>query len=208
MKEAILSSNNYAIFRVSACRLYDIAGFVVKENYHHHSCDVNGYTQNEVTSIINEERLFQSNSRYFIARNKSGDTIGCIRVYKWDKKTQTPMQKIFNFSPLERLPDSVGHSIWHIGRFAVKSSLRFSTITLFKQLMLLAVETILRDPSSGYMIAEVDKHLLKIMHALGLELIQIGQPVVYLASETIPVYASRTALEKFYARHASLLTMQ
>ncbi|MDE7413164.1 MAG: hypothetical protein K2N05_05160 [Muribaculaceae bacterium] len=93
--------------------------------------------------------------------------------------------------------DTPATSFWHIGRFAIDSTSDFSTIILFKQLMALAVSLILGEDDS-YMIAETDKHLLRVMNALGIETHQIGNPLIYLASETIPVYSSKKGLTKFY----------
>ncbi|MBD5330370.1 MAG: hypothetical protein HDS00_07830 [Bacteroides sp.] len=91
-----------------------------------------------------------------------------------------------------------------MGRFAIDSTSGLSTITLFKQLMTLAVAPILREDDS-YMIAETDSHLLRVMNLLGIETRQIGEPMIYLASETIPVYSSKRGLTRFYQRYYPLL---
>ncbi|MBD5369205.1 MAG: hypothetical protein HDR83_08115 [Bacteroides sp.] len=91
-----------------------------------------------------------------------------------------------------------------MGRFAIDPSPRFSTVTLFKQLMALAMAPILQEEDS-YMIAETDSHLLRVMNSLGIETRQIGNPQIYLASETIPVCSSKKGLTKFYQRCYHLL---
>ena len=130
--------------------------------------------------------------------------VSSIRVFRWDKRTPTPMQKIFHISPLEKVRNAPETSFWHIGRFAIDSTSGFSTITLFKQLMTLAIAPLLREDDS-YMIAETDSHLLRVMNALGIETRQIGNPLIYLASETIPVCSSKKGLSKFYKKYYSLL---
>ncbi len=70
--------------------------------------------------------------------------------------------------------------------------------------MTLAVIPILHDDNS-YMIAETDSHLLRIMNALGIVTRQIGDPIVYLASETIPVCSSKIGLTEFYQKCHHLL---
>lgn len=92
---------------------------------------------------------------------------------------------------------------WHIGRFAIDSFAGIPTITLFKQLMMYAIHPIVCDDNS-YMIAETDSKLLKVMNALGIETIQLGNSVNYLASETIPICSSKNGLIWFYKHYENL----
>ena len=78
------------------------------------------------------------------------------------------MQKIFHISPLEKVTYTPQTSFLHIGRFAIDSTSGLSTITMFKQLMTLALAPILREDDS-YMIAETDSHLLRVMNLLGID---------------------------------------
>jgi hypothetical protein len=205
MEKVVWSCNDYSIFRVGTDRLHDVASFVVTENYNHHSSDYSPDSfMQEIEDIYKEELSYSKESFYFIVRDKNGKMIGCIRVFKWDKQTPTPMQKIFHISPLEKVCNDPDTSFWHIGRFAIDSSTGFSTVKLFKQLMILAVAPILHENDS-YMIAETDSHLLRVMNLLGIETRQIGEPMIYLASETIPVYSSKLGLTRFYQRCQSLL---
>lgn len=205
MEKAVISCKDYTIYRVGIDQLHDVASFVVTENYIHHSSgSLPDSAIQEIEDIYNEELSYSKDSFYFIVRDKKGKMIGSIRVFKWDKQTLIPMQKIFHISPLGKVNDKPDTSLWHIGRFAIDSSVEFSTITLFKQLMTLAVDPILREEDSC-MIAETDSHLLRVMNALGIETTQIGNPLIYLASETIPVYSNKRGLSNFYTRHYSLL---
>lgn len=206
MEKAIWSCNDYTIFRVGADRLHDIARFVVIQNYNHHSSEpIPDTAQEEIKDIYHEELSYSGDSEYFIVRDKKGSMIGSIRVFRWNKATPTPMQKIFNISPLEKVATTPEASFWHIGRFAIDSTVGFSTVTMFKQLMALAVTPILREDNS-YMIAETDSHLLRVMNALGIETQQIGNSLIYLASETIPVYSSKKGLTNFYQKCYPLLS--
>lgn len=205
MEKVIWSCNDYSILRVGTDRLHDIARFVVTQNYNHHSSDpIPEMAQQEIEDIYREELSYSGNSVYFIVKDKNDKMVGCIRVFRWGKHTPTPMQKIFHISPLEKVGNAPETSFWHIGRFAIDSTSGFSTITLFKQLMTLAVAPILREDDS-YMIAETDSHLLRVMNALGIETKQIGNPLIYLASETIPVCSSKKGLSKFYKKYYPLL---
>lgn len=207
MERAVISCKDYTIFRVGTERLHDVAKFVVTENYNHHSSvSIPGIIRHKVEEVYNEELVYSNNSFCYIVRDNNGKMIGSIRVFKWDKHTPIPMQKIFNISPLETVGNKRAASFWHIGRFAIHSSVSFSTIILFKQLMTLAVSPIIRDNDS-YMIAETDVHLLKVMNALGMKTRKIGSPLVYLESETIPIYSSKNGLIDFYKRHYPLISL-
>ncbi|WP_300912519.1 hypothetical protein [uncultured Bacteroides sp.] len=206
MEKAIWSCKDYSIFKVGGNLLQDIARFVVTENYKHHSSGhAPNMAQREIEEIYREELAYSKDSAYFIVKDNEGKIIGSIRVFKWDRRTITPMQKIFHISPLEAIENNSGTSFWHIGRFAIDSRCGFSTVRLFKQLMTLAVAPILHEDDS-YMIAETDSHLLKVMNALGIETRQIGNPIIYLASETIPVCSSKKGLTDFYQRFHPLLS--
>lgn len=205
MEELIWSSKDYSIVRVGINRLYDIVDFVVSQNYTHHLSNYVGeLAKKEIEEIYKDELSYAKDSIYFIVLDNASKMIGSIRIFKWDKLTPTPMQKIFNISPLEKVGNNSSVSFWHIGRFAIDSHSRFSTVTLFKQLMTLAVAPIIKEENS-YMLAETDTHLLKVMNALGIETRQMGESLNYLASETIPVCSSRNGLMKFYQRYSCLL---
>lgn len=206
MEKAVISCKDYTIFRVGADRLHEVVSFVVTENYSHHSSgSVPESARQEIEDIYHEELSYSGNSQYFIVLDNNGKMIGSIRVFRWDMQTPIPMQKIFHVSPLEKVESSADSSFWHIGRFAIDSTSGFSTVTLFKQLMTLAVSPIMKEDNS-YMIAETDSHLLKVMNALGIETHQIGDSLIYLASETIPVCSSKKELTRFYTRYYSLLS--
>ena len=56
----------------------------------------------------------------------------------------------------------------------------------------------------GYMVAEVDTKLLKVVNALGIHTINLGSSLYYLSSETIPIYASQEGITPFYQHYHSL----
>ena len=203
METKIWTCDKYAIFRVGIERIHEIVEFVVTQNYNHHLLDpesMSDRSQQDIENIYREELSYSSDSAYFIVQSKEGKMVGCIRVFRWDKQIPTPMHKIFHISPLEKVGDTPNSSFWHIGRFAINSATGFSSVTLFKQLMALAVTPIVQEDHS-YMIAETDCHLLRVMNALGIETHQIGNPLIYLASETIPIYSSKKGLIKFHKRY-------
>ena len=169
MEKLVCVNENYRIWQLDKESLHELAEFVVTENYKHH---VGSFTaasiKAEVDSVFQEELQYIDSSIIFAVRNMMGKIIGSIRVFKWD-----------------------------IGRFAIDSFSGIPTITLFKQLMIYAIHPIVCDDKS-YMIAETDSKLLTVMNALGIQTVQLGDSVNYLASETVPIYSSKIGLLPFY----------
>ena len=69
--------------------------------------------------------------------------------------------------------------------------------------MALAVQPIVGDNDS-YMVAEIDSKLLKVMNALGFVTEQLGEPIYYLTSETVPIYSSKQGIMGFYSKYSYL----
>lgn len=205
MKKLIYTNELYNIWQLTGKEyLQELAEFVVKENYKHHVGKFSSESiKDEIRSVYQEELQYIDNSTIFVARNNKSKIIGSIRVFKWDRKKTLPLQKIFGINPLMAIRSESDYSYWHIGRFAIDSHAGVPTITLFKQLMVYAIQPITCD-SNSYMIAETDSKLLKVMNALGIETIQLGHSINYLASETIPVYSSKKGLLLFYKHYESL----
>lgn len=204
MERLVYANVQYKIWQLGRENLYELAEFVVKENYKHHvGCLSSEHIKDEIDAVYEEELSYLDNSTIFGVRNTAGKIIGSIRVFKWDRRKILPIQKIFGISPLSAIHTEEIYSYWHIGRFAIDSFAGISTITLFKQLMVFAVHPIICDEES-YMIAETDSKLLRIMNALGIETVQLGDSLNYLASETIPICSSKKGLSAFYNHYQSL----
>lgn len=160
----------------------------------------------EINSIYEEELMYKETSKIYVAEDINHKMIGCIRVFKWDKEIFLPVHKLFNIDPLNYMPETENSSIWHIGRFAVDSCAGIPTISLFKKLMMYAIYPICQE-QEGYMIAECDCKLLRIMSLLGMDTVRLSSGIIYLGSETIPVYANKEGLSKFYNTYISDLTI-
>lgn len=124
--------------RLGADQLYDLAKFVVNENFNHHTGGI--YPTNyktEINSIFKEEYIYIQNSKIFVSKDCGNLIIASIRVLRWDYKEVLPIQKIFGINPLLLNGHNINKSIWHIGRFAIKKGIR--DINLFKRLMVCAI---------------------------------------------------------------------
>jgi hypothetical protein len=206
MEKKVASFEKYEIFLADQLCLDEISRFIVKENYVHHlKTKSEPRLDADIFDVFTEENyLYSPNSKIYIARTYKGQIIGCIRSFRWDKQKILPIEKIYGINPLRAIHEGEKCNFWHIGRFAVTKLSRITTITLFKQLMVLAVKPIVEDKDSC-LIAEVDSKLLKVANALGLDTCQVGQPINYLASETIPIFASKKGVSKFYSKYSYLL---
>jgi hypothetical protein len=202
MKRVLIQCQDYCIYNAGKEYLYDVAKFVIKENYKHHIGEykMTEKADEEVKSVYKEELLFSETSQIYIAENQNNQMIGCIRVMKWDGKSLLPVHKIFNINPLNYIKNTKYSSFWHIGRFAVDSCKNIPSISLFKKLMMYAIYPICRE-LDGYMIAECDSKLLRVMNLLGIDTVCLGSGINYLGSETIPVYANKEGLSKFYHKY-------
>lgn len=205
MEKLIYTNGQYSIWQLAGKEnLYELAEFVVRENYKHHVGNFSSESiKDEIHSVYQEELQYINSSTIFVVRNDASKIIGSIRVFKWDRKKILPLQKIFGINPLLAIHSETDYNYWHIGRFAIDSFAGIPTVTLFKQLMVYAVHPIVCDNKS-YMIAETDSRLLKVMNALGIETVRLGHSINYLASETIPVCSSKNGLLLFYKHYRSL----
>jgi hypothetical protein len=180
--------------------IYTIRAKMRDENFDYPICI-------DLNDEINKLNHFPDDDRFrcfLLDENNRVVLIGSIRVFKWDKKQQLPIEKIFGINPMTAIHDEPKYNYWHIGRFAIDSFSGISTLMLFKQLVFLSIKPIIEDTDS-YMIAEMDSKLLRTLNALGIETIQLGESVQYLHSETIPVCAKREGLLYFYNKYKDIL---
>lgn len=76
--------------------------------------------------------------------------------------------------------------LYDVAEFVVNENYRY----LFRQLMMCAIYPIYQE-KNGYMIAECDSKLLRIVNLSGIDTVRLGNSVYYLGSNTIPVYADK-----------------
>lgn len=206
MDRFITSHENYSIWQLSKNGLFDLAKFVVYENYKHHKnlSETSVVSNEEIEQIYNEEIRFFDYSKVFVARNDKHEIVGAIRIMKWNRKDELPITKLFGITTLNEIsPKDSDQHIWHIGRFAVGSELGKYGILLFKILMMYAVAPICKY-EQGIMFAECDSKLFKTVNLMGLKAIALDDGVEYLGSVTIPMYATRDGIMEFVTRNHSL----
>ncbi|MCW3161641.1 hypothetical protein [Chryseobacterium oryctis] len=191
---------NYSFSNIS---LYNLAKFVVEENFIHHNCDSFENLTNDVISVYKEESLLNGSIVFFSKSTTSNDITGSIRVLNWNRVDVLPIQKIFNIDPNQIIPDP-NVNIWHIGRFAVKKNADKSGFKTFKTLMASAINEVCKKKNS-VVLAECDAKLLKTLNLLGIESIVLADSIEYLGSETIPVLLTYKGLYAFLEKNRNLL---
>lgn len=183
--------------------IQNLAKFVVKENFLHHThvdC-FEAYVDN-IFEIYNEEMQFGENSKIYTCKDEKGKLEGVIRILKWNYLDILPIQKLFNINPMEVIGTHELKNIYHIGRFAIKSNL--GGVLLFKKLILNTLKSMYNDIYS-VAFAECDKKLMVTLVRLGIKVRIIGESIDYLGSETIPICMYHEDIIEFYEENKHLL---
>ncbi|QTD38555.1 hypothetical protein JL193_04510 [Polaribacter batillariae] len=196
----MILKKNY-LEKLESDQLFDLAEFIVMENFKHHSNQVlpKDYRK-DIHSIYNEEIIYCKNSEIFVAKDHLGGMVGAIRVLKWNYIDVLPIQKIFGINPLVATKEIHVHNIYHIGRFAIKKEI--GNIYLFKQLMICAIASVCAY-KDNIVFAECDSKLVRILSLLGIKTNVIGASINYLGSETIPISMDYNGLIEFYNKNKS-----
>lgn len=181
--------------------LFDLAKFVIEENYSHHCAD-NQLFNKEIDEVYHEE-LKLNNSKVFVSRDNNYSIVGSIRVLKWNQTDILPIQKLFNID-IGELSQNKKCNVWHIGRFAIKKGIDKTGFNVFKTLMVCAINEVCRNKNS-FALAECDSKLLRVLKLLGFEAITLANSIDYLGSETIPVLLTYAGLKKFLDENSHLL---
>lgn len=187
---------DYIIRDIHKDELYNLAEFVVNQNYDHHSANASmACKRKEIEILFNEERMFFHDSCYTVAFDRDHEIVGSIRTMQWGGQGSLPIEKVFNINISDFTTRETQASIWHIGRLAVKRG--HSNIELFKTMILSAIEPICQDINS-VAFAECDVKLMRTLKRMGINTEVIAEPVVYLSSTTAPVRMSGKTLSNFY----------
>lgn len=181
--------------------LFDLAKFIVEENYKHHDIYNIKTSKDEMYSICQEEETF-NNSKIFITRDIFNSIVGSIRIVKWNNIDTLPIQKLFNIDVDSFVRNN--HEVWHIGRFAIRKGADKKGFNIFKTLMVLALNEVCNNEKS-VVLAECDAKLLRVLKLLGLEAEVLADSINYLGSETIPVMFSYSSLKVFVEKNQQLL---
>lgn len=196
MERIIIKTEGYSVVETDNCSLEEIVEFVVRENYLHHQKSIPVNLSEEIEELIKEEQRLLSTSRFFVARDNKGRLIGCIRLHRWNHTSDLPISK-FGIRVEEVFPKEKYPNIWHVGRFAIERNGYQVELSLFKVLILCAIEPIV-NTSNSIMLAEFDIKLLSLLDKINISMKQLGIPQLHIGSETIPVYSNSLSLAHFH----------
>ena len=199
----MILAKNY-LERLNANQIFDLAEFIVTENFKHHSEDSfpEDYKK-DIKSIYREEIDYYNDANVYVSKDYFGSILGAIRVLQWNFKDVLPIQKIFGINPLMAIQKDRVNGIFHIGRFAIKKDA--GDINLFKKLMVCAIAPICQH-EDNVAFAECDSKLLRVLRLLGIKTTVIGKSINYLGSETIPVSMTYDGLIEFYNKNKHLVS--
>lgn len=206
MERTVIETEEYTIVETDNCSLEEIVEFVVKENYLHHQKSLPENISEEIEELIKEEQRLLLTSKFFVARDREGQLIGCIRLHRWNQTSDLPISK-FGIRVEEVFPKEEYPNIWHVGRFAIKSQISKDAIVILKTLMICAIAPIINTHSS-IMLAEIDAKLIRSLKLMDIGVTPIGKPLYYIGSETLPISSTASDLINYYERHRNLLLMR
>lgn len=201
MEQPIITTVDYTVFEADESVLWELATFIVTENYYHHAKEDNlclSDIQRMITKVYQEENELAEISRILIVRNNVGEIIGTIRSTLWDRKTKLPMERLFGINPLDCDFSKDVSKFWHIGRFAISREGSKYSKSILKTLISTITTPIQKEPA-GCLLAEGDRKLFKNLKVLGIEAHQIAPSIHYLSSETIPIYSKSSDLSVKYS---------
>lgn len=193
-------ANHVQYYMMGKANLYDLIHFVIKQNHAHHQEVLNSQDLDSVIQpLFCEERKY-SDPHIFCAM--SGKVLcGSIRIFKKTPDLTLPLEDLFRID-VESIAGK-GMPIYHIGRFAISKGADVLGFRIFKTLISLALSVADRD-EGGVVFAECDVKLLRTIRLLGIEAESIGEPILYLGSETVPVMLPWAGYQHFLKKYSSL----
>ena len=208
----IANFKELTLWQASRNELPEVAAFVVRENYVHHTgrtmgldyCRYKGSPYyNEYISVLEEEKKHFEYSISIVVRNQTGTIVGAIRVMKWDEDpNEITLTKLFGADIVSKsnLLANYKH-VWHVGRFAVCKDCE-EKVNLFRLLMVYAISPIFQY-EDGVLLAEIDERLLRVMRLMKIQAEDLTRGVEYLGSVTIPVMITKLGLQDFLLENLS-----
>ena len=192
--------------QIQFCRLplsftEELIRFVVKENYQHYGIRKSPEEREAEIAVLCEEEA-QYNDSYIFAATSGHRLCGTIRICRKLPGQALALEKMYGLD-IKALTGERS-TIYHIGRFAVSKGTDRYGIRIFRTLMALALNIADQD-HEGTVFAECDSRLLRTVRHLGIEAQIIGEPVLWLGSETVSVQMSRESYQKFLSKNKALL---
>jgi hypothetical protein len=142
---------------------------------------------------------------FYAIRNSDNAIIATIKVTLWHPALHFPIHDVFKVS-IDKILENLSFrpaEIWHLGRLAIDHRMiaadkRLSKYRLhiLKILLVTAFRHICAH-DNNIMIAECDTRLNEKIRLLGIHSIPVGNSMMYLGSETVPIYNTAKNLKQF-----------
>lgn len=203
MDQKVKQFNGFSLWQVSKDNLPAFSSFVA-EIYSRY-CSKQNAIKEEIQNILKYDMQHYDWAYFYAIRNTENAIIATIKVTRWQSTLYFPFHGEFNVdieSVIENLPFKP-EEIWHLGRLAIDqrtiatdkllSKYRFN---MLKILLIVAFRHICTN-DNNIMIAECDTRLNEKIRLLGINSISIGKSMIYLGSETIPIYNTGKNLRQF-----------
>lgn len=193
---------NYYFTKLRKDELPDLIDFYLRATQEHYK--LSAYSeqdyQRDYASLIGEDLVFFDQSEYYVLRSKTDNGIyASIRITYWDKETNLPIQKLFAIKTEDLLLPDI-ENFWHIGRFVISGRIAGNRINILKK-MLFDAFYVPYSLEAGLIIAECDRKVVNTLRKLEIESYQLGDPIIYLYSETLPIYIRSEWLEVFIQKN-------
>ena len=193
---------NYYFTKLNKNELSELIHFYLvttKEHYKLASYSEEDY-MSDFESLIAEDYTFFDCSIYYVLRSKLDHSIqASIRITFWDKETSLPIQKLFFITTESLLIPNVAN-FWHIGRFVISGKIIGNRINILKKMLFDAFYAPYKL-GNGLVIAECDRKVVNTLRKLEIESYQLADPIIYLYSETLPIYIKSEWLEAFVEKN-------
>ena len=196
------ASDNYYFTKLKKNELFELIHFYLRTTaeYFNLNDSLNEEYTYHYKNLLGEDLSFFDSSIYYVLRDREKHNIlASIRITYWDRETILPIQKLFSVTKEDLLSQNVKH-YWHIGRFIISKRIECKRISILKKMLFDAFF----PPyflEQGLIIAECDKRLANTLLKLGVQSHELGSPIMYLYSETLPIYIRTEWLDFFIQKN-------
>jgi len=204
MDKEIKQFNGFSLWQISKNNIPEFSSFAT-EIYTRYCNKHNDITKEEIQHIIKSDMQHYDWAYFYAIRNTGNAIIATIKVTRWQNTLYFPIHGEFNVDIKKILENLsfVPEEIWHLGRLAIDQRMISSDKHLSKyrlhilKILLIAAFRHICTNDNNIMIAECDARLNEKIRLLGINSISIGNRMMYLGSETIPIYNTGRNLRKF-----------
>lgn len=197
------TSENYYFTKLNRKELPELLHFYLDTTQEHYKLNEQDRQNlmSDFKSLMGEDLSFFDQSFYYVLRAKIDNSLqASIRITYWDRKTCLPIEKLFAIEAKSLILPHINH-FWHIGRFVISGKIEGNRINILKKMLFdafYAPYTL----GKGLIIAECDRKLVNTLRKLKIESHQLGPPIIYLYSETLPIHIKSESLETFIQKNA------